>query len=79
MMHTGDTTHTKIIIYNVTHKTLQEIYANEDGFLRVYLLKPGLASFFATVLPFPGQNIKHLKVINQDTYKKAYHIYSMYD
>ena len=28
---------------------------------------------------FPGNIIKDLKVINQDTGEKAYHIYSMYD
>jgi len=28
---------------------------------------------------FQGQCIQALKVINQDTFEKAYHIYSLYD
>jgi len=35
--------------------------------------------FSRTKLPFPGQIIQNLKVINEDMWEKAFHFYSMSD
>jgi len=50
----------------------------------VMLIRGSKKCLFSGTFPgqsnyFPGQSIQDLKVINQDTWKKAYHIYSMYD